>query len=262
MKIQSLHIYPIKSLGGISLPYAEVLERGLAFDRRWMLVDANGVFITQRKYPSLALISVELSSNHLLVHSNRGASLQVPLNPEGEQIEVTVWDDTVNAIEVSTEVSKWFSSQLKQAVKLVYMPDDSQRMIDPKYAKNEESVSFADGYPILITNTASLEDLNKKLESKISMERFRPNMVVNGQVAFEEDNWYNLAIGNTKLEVVKRCARCVMVNINPENAIKETKVLQALSTYRKKNNKVYFGVNALVQEMGEVKVGDDVVFVG
>ncbi len=261
MKIQSLHIYPIKSLGGISLQSAKLLGRGLAFDRRWMLVDSNGVFISQRKYPQLALFSVQLEPNYLSIYSGtNGATVKIPLLPIGENLEVTVWDDSVKAMEVSEEVSDWFSNQLGKTVRLVYMPDESERLIDNSYAHNGEVVSFADGYPLLLCNIASLDDLNMRLATKVEMGRFRPNIVVDGQVPFKEDDWSLITIGSVKIEVVKLCARCVMVNINPANATKEIEVLQALANYRKKGTKVYFGVNALVHQIGEVKVGDELVF--
>ncbi len=260
MQIQSLHIYPIKSLGGILLQSSTLLGRGLEFDRRWMLVDSNGIFITQRTNPKLVLLSPQILKNELSVYSTiTGERLAIPILATGESVEVTVWEDAVQAIEVSKEASSWFSGQLNMPVRLVYMPQSTSRFIDKAYAHNLEVVSFADAYPLLLTNEASLDDLNTRLKSKVDMLRFRPNIVVNGNFPFEEDNWSVLHIGNTKIEVVKQCARCVVVNINPNNAAKEKEVLQTLATYRKKANKVYFGVNALVRQTGEIKVGDELV---
>ena len=261
MKIVSIHIYPIKSLGGISLQTSNLLERGLEFDRRWMLVDSDGVFITQRQIPELTLFKLSLHNEHLLVQSGiDNAFVQVPFSCTGELIEATVWDDLVKAQEVSTELSQWFSNQFKQEVKLVYMTESSTRFIDKRFATNHETVSFADGYPVLIANTFSLNDLNSRLESKVTIERFRPNIVVEGGKPFEEDQWRKISFGSSKIEVVKKCARCVMVNINPKSATKETEVLQVLSGYRKIENKVYFGVNALVNQEGEISVGDTLTF--
>ena len=261
MKIVSIHIYPIKSLGGISLQSSKLLERGLEFDRRWMLVDSAGVFITQRQIPKLALFKLSLLQEHLLVHSGiDNKSVQVSFNCDGEWIEVRVWDDTVKVQEVAAETSQWFSNQLNQEVKLVYMHESSTRFIDKDFASNNETVSFADGYPILMANTSSLEDVNSRLKNKVKIARFRPNIVVKGDTPFEEEQWRKISLGTSKIEVVKKCARCVMVNINPVSAVKETEVLQVLSTYRKVDNKVYFGVNALVQKTGVIKVGDTLQF--
>lgn len=261
MKIKTLYIYPIKSLGGISVQNADLLQRGLAFDRRWMLVDSKGVFITQRKLAQLTLMSLELNQSNLIVTSGiNGAVLKVPFLPRGQTIEVSIWNDVVRAIEVSPEISAWFSDQLNQSVKLVFMAKDSHRMIDRNYAKNEETVSFADGYPLLLVNIASLQDLNTRLINEVDALRFRPNIVVEGNHPFEEDNWSEIKIGNTKIEVVKPCARCVVVNINPANASKDKEVLEKLATYRKEGNKVLFGVNALVHQVGEISVGDMLEF--
>lgn len=261
MKVNSIHIYPIKSLGGVSLQSSSVHWRGLEFDRRWMLVDKDGKFITQRKYPKLTLFSIKVFDDHLLVSSKQGGdSFSIPFIPNGAKLSVKVWDDSVNAVEVAKEVSDWFSLQLEEHVKLVYMPDDSKRLIDTKYASNSELVNFADGYPLLLANSASLDDLNDRLEKEIYIDRFRPNIVVGGTFPFEEDEWKNISIGDSAIEVVKKCARCVMVNIDPSTSKKSKDVLQVLSTYRNKNNKVYFGVNALIHKTGIIKVGDELIF--
>ena len=259
MKIVSTHIYPIKSLQGISLPSAKLLERGIEFDRRWMLVDENDLFVTQRTLSALALYSVGLLNDSLQVTSPNGDIIYIPFKPTGSKHLVSVWDDKVEAIEVSTQISNWFSSQLNKKVKLVYMPDNSTRLIDSNYASNNESVSFADAYPLLIVNTASFENLNLKLKNKITIDRFRANIVVEGSTPFEEDEWHQAAMGSSKVEIVKKCARCVMVNIDPATATKETEVLSILSEYRKKDNKVFFGVNALVLKIGIFNVGDELL---
>lgn len=261
MKIISIYIYPIKSLGGISVQTSTLLERGLEFDRRWMIVDSNGVFVTQRQFPALVLFSVSITDLGLSIQNgNKSNIVQIPLDPLGKKVEVKVWDDFVRATEVSEEVSEWFSNQLNQDVRLVFMGKDSNRLIDTKYANHNETVSFADGYPVLIANTASMDDLNLRLENKISIERFRPNIVVLGNEAFEEDKWTNITLGNSRVKVVKKCARCVMVNINPNTAVKEKEVLQKLSTYRKEGAKVLFGVNALIIQEGNIQVGDELLF--
>lgn len=260
MKIKSIHIYPIKSLAGIALQTSNVQERGLEHDRRWLLVDAKGLFQSQRDFPQMALFEVFLKTEFLLVKAPDGAELQVPFVPVGGRMTVSIWDDVVEGVEVSSKISKWFSAHLGKEVHLIKMISETNRLIDLRYASNAETVSFADGYPILLTNTASLTNLNEKLSNPIEMNRFRPNIIIDGQVPFEEDNWTNLSIGTAKIEVVKRCARCVVVNIDPKTADKDKEVLQTLYQYRKTGNKVQFGVNALIHKNGIITVGDELKF--
>lgn len=258
MQIKNLFVYPIKSLRGVEVASVELEPRGLAMDRRWMLVDEMGVFITQRLLPLLALFQVSIFTNELRV-LNRTNQLfvSVPFDPHGQTIPVQVWDDQVEAKEVSLSISQWFSNQLNKKVSLVFMPESSMRQVNPTYAPSpNDMVSFADGYPILIANTASLTDLNSRLKNKVYMSRFRPNIVVDASQPFEEDDWKLLKTQHTEMALVKKCARCVMVNINPETAEKGTEVLAELSQYRKLNHKVYFGVNAIPLRMGNLSVGD------
>ncbi len=258
MKVVSIHIYPIKSLGGISLQSAKVLGRGLEHDRRWVLIDSEGLFQSQRTFSEMALFSVTITQEALKVKAPDGSVLFIPFKPEGEKRKVKIWDDEVEGVEVSSQISSWFSEKLGKEVCLVKMTEETNRLIDVRYASNAETVSFADGYPILLANTASIDDLNKKLDSPIGVDRFRPNIVIQGENPFEEDDWGKLNIGAAQIEVVKKCARCVVVNINPQTAVKGIEVLQSLSQYRKTGNKVHFGVNALIHIEGIISVGDSV----
>lgn len=260
MQIKKIVVYPIKSLGGVEVTSVALELRGLALDRRWMLVDEEGNFITQRVYPELALFQVTIFSTELVVLNRKSQEeVTIPFVPQGQSISVRVWNDSIEAMEVSPVISEWFSRQLKKQVHLVYMTDKSKRQIDQKYAPSvNDVVSFADGYPLLISNIASLQDLNKRLSKSVSMNRFRPNIVVDGSNPYEEDDWRTFKTPNTKMVLVKRCSRCVMVNIDPETAEKGTEVLAELSNYRKANNKVYFGVNAIPTHLGVLKVGDTV----
>ncbi len=259
MKIVSIYIYPIKSLGGISLQSAKVFGKGLAYDRRWVLIDGEGLFQSQRTLPKMALFSVLLNKEFLTVKAPDGSELTIPLNPEGERRKVNIWDDEVEGREVSAHISSWFTQYLGKEVYLVSMTEETNRLIDIRYASNAEMVSFADGYPLLLANTASMDDLNEKLDSPVEVDRFRPNIVIEGVQPFEEDDWAKLSIGTAQIEVVKRCARCVVVNIDPQTASKGKEVLQTLSSYRKTGNKVHFGVNALVHKEGLINLGDSVI---
>jgi len=256
MKVVSIHIYPIKSLGGISLQSAKVLGRGLEYDRRWVLIDKKGMFQSQRTFPNMALFSISITQESLRVKAPDDSVLSIPFKPEGEKRIVKIWNDEVRGVEVSPQISSWFSKRLGKEVYLVKMTEETNRLIDVRYASNAETVSFADGYPLLLANTASVDDLNEKLVNPVEVDRFRPNIVVEGHRPFEEEVWKQLTIGAAQIEVVKKCARCVVVNIDPQTAVKGKEVLQSLSNYRKTGNKVHFGVNALVHKEGVIKVGD------
>jgi uncharacterized protein YcbX len=261
--VSEITIYPIKSLGGISLQEATVEERGLQYDRRWVLADENNVFITQRQNERMALIDVAIEADGLRVNHRlkRIASLQIPFVPQTNTNEqITIWDDVVRGIRVSDEADAWFSAVLGMKCSLFYQPDDSIRLTDPKYSiTKEEHTSFADGYPILVIGQESLDKLNDKLEEPVSMKRFRPNLVFTGGDAHVEDSWEYFKVGEAKLVGVKPCARCVLTTINPETAEKGKEPLRTLTQYRNVNNKILFGQNLLVVETGKVSVGDEVI---
>jgi uncharacterized protein len=261
--VTEITIYPIKSLGGISLQSAIVEDRGLQHDRRWVLADENNVFITQRQNEQMALINVAITEDGLRVYHRlkRIAPLQIPFVPQTTTNEqITIWDDVVRGIRVSDEADAWFSAVLGMRCSLFFQPDDSIRLTDPKYSiTKEEHTSFADGYPILVIGQASLDELNAKLEEPVSMKRFRPNLVFTGGEAHVEDSWKYFSIGEVKLVGVKPCARCVLTTINPETAEKGKEPLRTLTQYRNVNNKILFGQNLLVVETGKISVGDEVL---
>lgn len=259
MTLSEIWIYPVKSLAGIRLTKAEVEEKGLKYDRRWMIIDENSVFITQRIFSKMALIDVKLTSDQLILsyrpHDND--DVHVPFEPSsGQKIQVKIWDDEVEAITVSDEADKWLSNHLEKNVRLVMMPESTQRKADPKYARNEENVSFADGFPFLIISQASLDHLNSRLPEPIDMKRFRPNFVVAGTIAHAEDDWKCIQIGDIRFEIVKPCARCVLTTVNPETGNKGPEPLKTLATYRRVNNKILFGQNVVAKNAGVVNQGD------
>ncbi|TLU98966.1 MOSC domain-containing protein [Dyadobacter luticola] len=259
MYLSEIWIYPVKSLGGIRLSEAQTEERGLQYDRRWMIIDENDKFITQRIYSKMALIDVALEESHLKI-SNRlepGNDVLVPFEPVTRNpVTVTIWDDLVEAVTVCDEADAWLSKELGQNLRLVVMPKSTRRQVDTKYAKNDEYVSFADGYPYLVISQASLDDLNAKLPEPITMTRFRPNFVITGTEPFEEDQWKKISIGNLDFEILKPCARCILTTVNPQTAEKSPEPLKTLATYRKVNNKILFGQNVVAKGFGVVKVGD------
>lgn len=258
MTLSEIWIYPIKSLGGIKLSEALVAERGLQYDRRWMLVDAGGKFITQRKEHGMALIDVALTEAGLRVNhrSIPQDSLFIPFEPLTPfPIQVQVWDDVVDAVTVSEEADRWFSRYLDRTVRLVKMPEETTRLVDSQYAKNGEAVSFADDYPLLLIGQASLDALNGRLPEPVSMRRFRPNLVIEGTLPYAEDTWDFIKIGSAGFRAVKPCARCVLTTIDPDTAQTGAEPLKTLSTYRKQNGKILFGMNLLAQP-GRITVGD------
>lgn len=262
MTLSEIYIYPIKSLSGIKLNEALVEERGLQHDRRWLLINTENQFLSQRSNAEMALIDVQISETGLKVQHRQKASLgvlEIPFQPQtSTSINVTVWDDTISATIVNEASNNWFSEALGSEVRLAFMPNSSLRPADSKYAPFENNVSFADGYPYLVIGQSSLDDLNNRLDNQISMLRFRPNFVVTGGLPYEEDHWYEFEIGNLSFLGVKPCARCVMPTIDPETALKGKEPLLTLNSYRKLNNKIFFGQNVLAKNYGTLKVGDDV----
>ncbi|WP_421763648.1 MOSC domain-containing protein [Ekhidna sp.] len=262
MKVSDLYIYPIKSLQGISLSEVEVLERGFRYDRRWMLVNKDHGHVTQRTHPQLSQVGIRLQDQNIIVSHLDLPDLVFPLVLESEtNIQVTVWGDEVQAIEAAPHINEWFSKIAGEDCKLVFMPENATRPVDPDRAFNNENVSFADGYPYLIIGQASLDDLNSRMEVKLPMNRFRPNIVVEGSEAYEEDHWNDIQIGALKFHVTHPCKRCVFTTVDQETGKKGAEPLKTLATYRREGNDVIFGVNTLSLENGQINVGDEVVVV-
>lgn len=258
-RLAEINIYPVKSLGGISLNEAEVTDRGLKYDRRWMLVDINGNFITQRIIPEMALIKTEIDKTNLnFFHKNDfNIKYSIPLDFKSREVKnVNIWDDNVEAIQYDGETNEWFSNLLNIKCSLVQMPESTRRLVDKNYAQQNEIVSFADGFPFLLIGEASLEDLNSRLEEKIPMNRFRPNLVFTGGKAFDEDKMKSFRLNETTFFPVKTCARCVITTIDQERGAKGKEPLSTLSFYRTQNNKVMFGQNVVHDGCGIIKVGN------
>lgn len=263
--LSEIFIYPIKSLGGISLSEAVVEQRGLQFDRRMMLVDKNGLFITQRNHPEMALLKTEIINYDLVVyHSVNKHSIKIPIKETDysnkNRMSVVIWDDGCTAVIVSEEANKFFSDMLRINCRLVYMTDDEKRIVDPnkKYVTDEHIVSFADGYPFLIIGQSSIDELNKRMNKLLPINRFRPNIVFTGGNPFEEDNWNSFLIGDIKFKAVKPCARCVITTTDQQTAERNDEPLKTLSTFRKVGNKVLFGMNLIAYGTGKIKIGDSI----
>lgn len=258
--ITSIHIYPVKSLAGFSVRSAKLEAQGFQYDRQWMIVDASGTFISQRDLAPMALIQTALVDDSLRLSMPLGDSVEVPLKfrEDAEQIDVKVWKDHCQAIDEGEEAASMLSRYLEKKVRLVRMAPDFKRRVDQRYAKPEDVVSFADGFPVLVISDESLNELNRKLEYPVPMNRFRPNITIGGAEAFAEDNWSEIAIGEVKLSIVKPCARCLIVTIDQDTGESSLEPLRTLSFFRKQGNQILFGQDAIPLTYGEVRVDDRV----
>lgn len=260
-KLDQISIYPIKSCAGIALEASEVLDRGFPLDRRWLLVDETGQFISQRKSPRLGQIRLTRNNTQLNVSYPEKAPLNLDLNVQsGVRHEAMIWSDKVDGLWVGRECDDWFSDVLEQQVQLIYMNDDVHRPLIKKRLPQDRlfEVSFADGYPYLLTSQASLDDLNGRLENPVPMDRFRSNLVVSGFEAFAEDHWNKIRIGKVEFLVVKPCARCQITTINQKTGVSSKEPLKTLATYRKQAGKVMFGMNLVALSAGSVHLNDPV----
>lgn len=258
--VKEIYIYPIKSLAGISLNHAKAEEMGFENDRRWMLIDANNVHVTQREYPIMSQFYPEISNGKITIsfeNDKHEFSIDEHLNV---LIESAVWEDKSEVFEVNQNTSKWFSDKLGFECKLVKINKIGARKHESSKTKETYNVSFADAYPYLLIGTESLDFLNEKLEEKITVKRFRPNIVVSTKSAHEEDDFKSFKIGEVQFENIKPCGRCIMVNNDPQKGMIKKEPLKTLSKYRNVNNSVLFGTNIVSLNSGIISVGDEVVF--
>ncbi len=266
MQLSEIYIYPIKSLGGIQLTTTQLDIRGLKNDRRFMLIDDKGVFMTQRTIRQMALLRTGIKGNRLIVwHKDQPENiLALPTQPTyfTKEVTVDVWGISSVAQVMPAAINQWFQHQLKTDCQLVYMPDTAERRMKEKYNTARDLVSFADGAPILIAGQAGLDDLNNRLENPVSMNRFRPNLVFTGGTPFGEDEWTSVKIGGQSFKITHRCVRCNVPNINQETAAIVKEPNRTLATFRRFNKKIYFGVNTVwegADGIGELSVGDNLV---
>jgi uncharacterized protein YcbX len=260
LHISQLFIYPIKSLGGIEVTSAQVTDRGFKYDRRWMLVDQNNRFLTQREFAEMALLKVSMIEDGLLVkHAlHPDTQIEIPLIPQSDQTgEFTIWDDIVKGQFVNDKIDQWFSHAMNFKCRLVYMPEDSHREVSAKYA-SDKITSLSDGYPFMMIGQASLDDLNSRLADRLPINRFRPNMVFSGGQAFEEDTMAHIQINGINFFGVKLCARCPIPTIDQDTIAKSKEPTKTLLTYRRRNNDVYFGQNFVHQGNGMISIGDEI----
>lgn len=263
MKVKSLHLSPVKSLRGLDVDTVNVEPRGLAGDRRWMLVDDKGVFITQREYPSLARITALPTATGLRLSAD-GQSIDIETpDTTASRIPVSIWKSNVEAYACKADTTTWFKTYFGINGHLVYQGDLKRTVPAGWSAHSDDTVSFADGFPLLITTTASLDDLQKRMANDMPMNRFRPNIVIDGAVPFDEDTWLTIQIGGIDIDIVKPCTRCVVTTTDQQSGVKPSAeplaTLKQFRLLREPNlTGVIFGQNAIARGTGVLRCGDSV----
>jgi uncharacterized protein len=260
VQLTGIFVYPIKACGGVAVSESAVAPRGLALDRRYLLVDRTGTFVTQRERHELCRVKVELAGTELRVTAPGAPELFLPQqpNPAGwVPAPYRVWESQGSGLR-HPEASRWFSEWLKDDISLLYMPDSERRAVNPKRARPGDIVSFADGYPLLLVSQESLRDLNSRLDSPVEMRRFRPNLVISGCEPYAEDTLTTLRIADVGFRGVKRCDRCVVTTLDPDTGAPGKEPLRTLAKYRLSEGKVWFGMNLIHDGLGTLRVGDEV----
>lgn len=257
MLLSQIFIYPIKSARGIAVEETELETSGPSHDRRWMLVDEEGLFLSQRKVPRMVLMEPHLEGADLVVTAPGMSPLVISAASRsvGELLPVTIWHDRLKLPHPNPAHSQWFSDFLGQSCRLVYLPDNVIRNVEPPFDGPKWRVSLADGYPLLMVTEASLTMLNEQLTSPVGIERFRPNLVISGTAPHQEDDWRRVQVGSVQLAVVKPCDRCSIVLVDPSTGAAGVEPLRTLARYRNLPGGVMFGQNALVINPGKLCVG-------
>jgi MOSC domain-containing protein len=264
LTLTALHVYPVKGLKAIELAEARCTERGLENDRRWMVVGAGGLFMSQREFPRMATIWTDLDEDALTLSAPDRDSISVALAPRGgERMRVQVWDDACEALAVSKDADAWLTEYLETPCRLAYMPESTRRESKAKYAGPGKLVGFADAFAYLLTTPASLGDLNRRLAAKgaraVPMNRFRPNLVVAGAEPFAEDRWKRIRIGEAVLRVAKPCARCQVTTTDQASGeVAGPEPLATLTEFRASELGARFGMNLVTEATGTIRVGDAV----
>ena len=262
LTLTGLYLYPVKSLGGYAVPAADVTDRGLCHDRRWLLVDERNRFMTQRQQPELALLAVAPAYNGFLITHRQRPDLRPLFIPfeatPARTLFVTVWDDMLWAWRGTPEADEWLAEALGRPCRLVYMSDMVRRDVEPALNPEGQLVSFADGYPFLLVGEAALADLNTRLSQPVPLDRFRPNLVFGGGAPYEDDAWETFRIGDVPFRAVRGCGRCVLTTIDQATATKSPvgEPLRTLATYRQVEHSTLFGQNVTGPGAGRLRVGD------
>jgi uncharacterized protein len=263
--LSKLFVYPIKSCAGFETTEAEVTDRGLKYDRRWMLTSPDGTFLTLREFPKMALLQATIDHNNLIIKNlETNSSLTVSIENYSENtILSTIWNAQVTLHTYSNQVNSWFSEQLGAEVILGYMTDSNTRIVDTTsgYKPAGKLTSMADAYPFLLLSEESLNDLNSRMDIPQSILRFRPNLVIKGDAAYVEDTITIFKINDVLFEGLENCARCGIPNVDPSTGILDPKKepLRTLSKYRLRNKNIEFGRNVVHTGVGKIAVGDSII---
>jgi uncharacterized protein YcbX len=262
MHISSLHTYPIKGCRGHSVTAAALDAIGFVGDRRLMLIDASGRFVSQREEPLLATIEPALDGTRLTARAPHAKVFAMEIDPGGAEVDVTVWDSDFRAVDQGDRAAEWFSGMIGTALRLVWFGPSSSRPIDPSHSpRSEAQTAFTDGYPALIVQEASLADLNARLAEPVPMGRFRPNIVVAGGTAWGEDDWKVVTAGSVTFDAVKPCARCLVPTTDQQSGARHPRQepLRTLATFRTiRGLGAIFGMNLVARAPGQLAVGDPV----
>jgi uncharacterized protein len=283
MRLSSIHTYPVKSCHRIDRESATVRPWGLAGDRRWLIADGEGRMLTQREEPGLARLSPSIVDGSLLLRAAGRPDLTVPAPAADELTEVTVWNTPVGLSPAGEDADAWLSEALDRKVRLYHLDDPTRRPVDPAYGAPADRVSLADGYPLLLANSASLAAVNDWIAAErrlgpapqaspaaesphewpLPMTRFRPNVVVEGAPAWAEDAWLGgrLRIGEVTFRAPKPCGRCVVTTTDQESGARGREPLRTLGRHRNVGQKLLFGLNLIPDGTGEIRVGDEVAVV-
>jgi uncharacterized protein YcbX len=254
--LSEIRIHPVKSCRGTSLESVSFDQWGLLGDRRWMIIDETGRFVSQRTLPRLALVVPRLTAEVLLLEAPGQPRFEIPAGgSEGEERTVSIWDDTCRARDQGQPAAEWLSRYLECPVRLVRMDAEFQRPVENGI---DSQVSFADGFPVLIISGASLEALNSRLPSPLPMNRFRPNLVVRDSAPFAEDGWRRIRIGEAVLRLIRPCIRCVTTTVDQATGLAGKEPLATLATFRRAEGGVIFGQNAVHERGGLIRLGDPV----
>lgn len=260
VSVTQLWIYPVKSLPGVAVTRLSFDATGPVDDRRWMLVDADGRFVSQRGTPELALFQIEPTPTGFRITAPDGDAVVLPAGPDdGRELTVSVWKDTLPAREVSEELSVWFCEKLNQPLRLVYVGAVSPRPISDPGALEHERVGFADGYPLLVSNQASLDRLNRDAALNLSHRRFRPNVVIEGAPAEAELAPGSLRFKRGHIDLLKPCVRCNVPAIDLATARYDKTVAGAIKTHSQWRGQTVFGMNGVARELTEVTLGERAV---
>jgi uncharacterized protein YcbX len=259
LTITGLYTYPVKSFGGTATAEAVVDERGFQYDRRWMVVDSNNRFLTQRELPAMALLKARVADQMLIIEGSSPDDncWSCPVSAtNGAALTVSIFDEYCEALPVGASANEWLSLRLGTSCRLVVMPDSTRRPVDPRYARNNDITGFTDGYPFLLLGEASLESLNDKLEQPVPMNRFRPNIVIRGSKPYDEERLTRFDLGPIHFYGVKNCGRCQITTVDQETAATGREPLRTLAAYRRVGNKVLFGRYLLHKGTGKIRLGD------